>query len=189
MLLTEAEFDACFDDARFEAFRLEALSAYAVPVETPRFRSYLAGEPYDPEAEPAAWYDYIRERTAAGVTFRKVRMLKGPLSEYERWECEWSYTATERVGQRTHVIDLAEMTAPDELPSYDWWMFDRASVVRMHYGDGGEFIGAERLGDEVVLRHVRWRDEAVAAAVSFPDYWDAHPQYWRQNWSAAPGGS
>ncbi|MFC9065602.1 MULTISPECIES: DUF6879 family protein [Streptomyces] len=43
-----------------------------------------------------------------------------PLSEYERWECEWPCTATDG-GQRTFMIDRSEVDAAPELP-FDWWM-------------------------------------------------------------------
>jgi len=185
MLLTEAEFDACFDNARFEAFRLEALAEYVVPVETPRFRAYMAGEPYDPDSEPAEWYGYIRDRTATGMAVRKVRVVEGPLGDYERWECEWSYTATERIGQRTYILDAAEVPVLPQLPDYDWWMFDRSCVVRLDYADG-VFVGAERLADHLVAEHIRYRDEALAAACPFPDYWATHPQHWRENRARPP---
>jgi hypothetical protein len=33
-----------------------------------------------------------------------------------------------------------------------------------------------------LAEHRRYRDAALAAAVPFPEYWAAHPQYWRENW-------
>ena len=187
MLLNDAELDPFFEGAEREWFRLEALHSYRYPVETPRLRAYLAGEPYDPSAEPREWYDYIQRRVGQGVRFSKVRVLRGPLSEYERWECEWSYTPTERHGQRTFILDLAEVTVPPALPEYDWWMFDERVVLRMHYDEGGTFVGAEVIDDTAqVAAHRRHRDVALAAAVAFPDYWSGHPQYWRCNWLNAP---
>jgi hypothetical protein len=185
-MLSNAEFDACFDEARSEWFRLESHGSYTVDVEQPRFRAYVAGEPYDPEAEPKAWYAEIERRVSEGVAYRKVRVVDGPLSEYERWECEWSYTATEERGQRTFILDRSEAAAVPELPGYDWWLIDGRVVLRMHYDGSGGFIGAERLDNAgAVAEHSRWRDAALAAAVPFPDYWRAHPQYWRQHWLTA----
>jgi Family of unknown function (DUF6879) len=147
-----------------------------------RLRGYLAGEPYDPQAEPTAWYDYIQGWSDRGVTFRKVHLMAGPLTEYLCFECEWSYTATEKRGQRTFVLDLAETAAPPRMPDYDFWMFDESVVLKFVYDDAGRFLGAERLDGTEASRHVAYRDAALAAAVPFPRYWAAHPQYWRENW-------
>jgi hypothetical protein len=191
-LLSEADLDPIFDAARFDAFRLEIRPTYTSDVESPRLRSYLAGDPYDPAAEPHEWYQYIQDWTDRGVNFRKVHVVRSPLSEYLRWECEWSYTATERRGQRTHILDLAEVDAPPALPDYDFWMFDESVVLKFVYNDSGGFVGAERLSISVTGRHVGYRDAALKAATPFPAYWQAHPNYWRDNWINSrkrPGGA
>lgn len=185
-MLSEAELDPYFDEAQREWFRLEALRSYAVDMEQPRIRAYLAGEPLDSMPEPKAWYEEIQRRTDEGVLFRKIRVVHGPLTKYERWECEWGYTGSARHGQRTFIIDLAEVAGPARLPGYDWWMFDERVVLRFHYADDGRFLGADPIEDPgQVAAHVRHRDEALAAAVPFPEYWAAHPQYWRESWLGA----
>lgn len=182
MLLSEAELDPYFDMATRDIFRFEGHAMYTVDVEQPRFRAYLAGEAYDPAAEPRVWYDYIRDRVDEGVTWRKVRVFHAPLGDYERWECEWSYTATERHGQRTFILDTAGGAVLPELPDYDWWMFDNSTVLRMHYDSAGAFVGAEPLAARETPRHVRFRDTALAAAAPFPAWWSAHAEHWRENW-------
>ena len=187
-MLSETELDPFFDEARTEWFRLEALHSYSVGAEQARLGAYLAGESYESVPEPTAWYEEIRRRTDEGVVYRKVRVVQGPLSEYERWELEWGYAGSERHGQRTFIIDLAETPQPPELPGYDWWMFDERVVLRFCYDDSGEFLGAEPIDDPgQVAAHVRYRDAALAAAACFPEYWKAHPQYWRENWLDSPG--
>jgi hypothetical protein len=181
-VLREDELDPIFDAAQWDVFRLEVQQTYAVEVESPRLRSYLNGEPYDRGAEPTAWYDYIQGWTNRGITFRKVHVVRSPLSEYLRFECEWSYTATEKRGQRSYILDLAETPDPPPLPDYDFWMFDERTVLRFHYNYAGGFVGAELLAEADAVRHVGYRDAALAASVPFPDYWVAHPQYWRENW-------
>jgi hypothetical protein len=62
-------------------------------------------------------------------------------------------------------------------------MFDERMVLRFHYDEKGAFLGADPVEDPgQVAEHVRYRDAALAAAVPFPHYWAAHPQYWRENW-------
>jgi hypothetical protein len=44
-MLSETDLDPFFDAIRREAFRLEALPSYAVPVESAGLAAYLAGDP------------------------------------------------------------------------------------------------------------------------------------------------
>ena len=182
-MLTEAELDPYFDGIRSEAFRLEALPSYAVSSESSALNAYLAGEPYQKSAAGQAFKEFIRAQVEAGITWHRVRVVRGPLSDYERWECEWGYTVNEELGYPTFVLDMSETAAPPDLPDYDWWMLDERVVLRFHYDGNGTFLGADALDEpDQVAGHRRYRDAAMAAAVPFPRYWAAHPQYWRENW-------
>jgi Family of unknown function (DUF6879) len=185
-MLSETELDPFFDAARREAFRLEALPAYAVTVESAGLSAYLAGEPFQKSDAGQAFNEYVRSQVAAGVTWRRVRVVRGPLTDYERWECEWGYTVSEEFGHHTFVLDLTETAHPPELPGYDWWMFDERVVLRFHYDHRGTFLGADPIDDPgQVAEHIRYRDAALTAAIPFLQYWAAHLQYWRQNWLKA----
>ena len=182
-MLTESELDPYFDAIRREAFRLESLPAYAVSSESASLRAYLAGEPYQRSDAGQAFKDYVRSQVEAGVRWHRVRVVRGPLSDYERWECEWGYTANEQLGYPTFVLDLSEAADPPELPGYDWWLLDEQIVLRFHYDGDGAFAGADVLDDPgEVAEHRGHRDAALAAATPFPQYWAAHPRYWRENW-------
>jgi hypothetical protein len=186
-VLSESDLDPFFDQAASDWFRFEAHRTYNATFEQSRLRAYIAGEPYDPSSEPRQWLDYIRQRVTQGISFSKVRVVSSPLTAYERWECEWSYPATEHAGQRTFILDLAEVPQPPPLTDYDWWMFDNTTVLRMHYDDNGAFVGAEDIVDPtLVTEHVHHKDVALEMSSPFHDYWAAHPQYWRQNWVDAP---
>lgn len=185
-MLTEAELDPYFDAIRAEAFRLEALPAYAVSSESSSLHAYLAGEPYQRSQAGQAFKEFIRSQVDAGITWRRVRVVRGPLSDYERWECEWGYAVNEELGYPTFMLDLTETPRSPILPDYDWWMLDERVVLRFHYDGNGSFLGADLLEErDQVADHRRWRDDALAAAVPFPQYWAAHPQYWRENWLRA----
>lgn len=182
-MLSESDLDPFFDAIRHEAFRLEALPAYALAVESAGLRAYLAGEPFQKSEAGQAFNDYVRGQVEAGVAWRRVRVVRSPLTDYERWECEWGYTVSEQHGHHTFVLDLAETADPPELPGYDWWMFDGRVVLRFHYDHQGGFLGADPIDEPgQVAEHIRYRDAALDAAVPFPQYWAAHPQFWRENW-------
>jgi hypothetical protein len=182
-MLSEAELDPYFDAIEHEAFRLEALPAYAVPVESAALDAYLAGEPFQKSEAGQAFNEYVRSQVAAGVTWHRVRVVRSPLSDYERWECEWGYTLSEQSGHHTFILDLAETPDAPKLPDYDWWMLDERVVLRFHYASNGAFVGADPLEDASQLaEHRQLRDAALAAAIPFPRYWAAHPRFWRENW-------
>jgi hypothetical protein len=186
-VLSESDLAPFFDHAASDWFRFEAHREYTVAFEQPRLHAYLAGELYDPSSEPTQWLEEIQRRVSEGITFRKVRVLSAPLAAYERWECEWSYPATERAGQRTFILDLAATPERTQPTDYDWWMFDNTTVLQMHYSGDGTFGGAEILDDpEIIAEHVRHKEVALTTSVPFGDYWAAHPQYWRQNWVDMP---
>ena len=185
-MLSEADLDPFFDDIRQEAFRVETLPAYAVAAESAGLAAYLSGEPFQKSETGQQFNEFIRGQVEAGVTWRRVRVMRGPLTDYERWECEWGYAKSEQDGHRTFVIDLAEVRDPPRLPAYDWWMLDERVVLRFHYDQAGEFLGADAIDEpEQVTAHLCYRDAALGAAVPFPQYWAAHPQYWRENWPSS----
>src|SRR6185437_15925724 len=122
-----------------------ALPSYAVPIESAGLGAYLAGEPFQKSEGGQAFNEFVRGQVNAGVTWRRVRVVRGPLTEYERWECEWGYAVSEELGHRTFVLDLSEAADPPRLPDYDWWMFDERVVLRFTYDGDGAFVGADAL--------------------------------------------
>jgi hypothetical protein len=74
-------------------------------------------------------------------------------------------------GEDVRIIAVPEGGRPTELPLHDFWLFDDRDVWKMHYHENFRFAGAELLDDpEVVARHLRWRDLALARAVPLRDY-------------------
>jgi uncharacterized protein DUF6879 len=51
----------------------------------PDVERWLRGEPAIETDDDRAWVDYVRGQHAAGVPFRRVRMLTEPLTDYLRW--------------------------------------------------------------------------------------------------------
>lgn len=181
-MLSPPDFGRLFSDFRREAFRVELLADYFVPEEIEEFRAYGAGDPPPPPERRggADWRRLLETGIRAGKRFGRVHVVRSPLTDYLRYECEWGYQLNQPLGEDIRILDLAEASYAGELPPWDFWLFDDAAGVRLHYDAGeGSYLGAELVGADVVPQLGRWRDELTAAALPFSDYWAAHPQYHR----------
>ena len=161
------------------AFRLEVRDQYAVASDGGDFARYLAGEDLADAARKNAWLDELRADTAAGKRWQWVHVVRGPLSDYLRYAFEWGYAINIHAGADVRVLDLAEHPRPVSLPDEDFWLLDDQAVLIMHYGDGGEFLGADPAGPAGLARYRRARDAAWDAAEPFAAYWARHPGYHR----------
>ena len=159
------------------AFRLEALDFYDVDSDGDDYHRYVAGEP-DPDPDRKnPWLAELRAEKAAGRLRHRVHVLRTPLNDYLRYECEWGYVPNSEAGEDIRILDLAEVDRPAELIDGEWWILDEEIVLRMIYDDGGKFLGAERVDD--VAPYLRARDAAIAASTPFPEWWNRHPEEWR----------
>lgn len=160
-------------------FRLETLDQYEVISDGSDVARYLAGESEPDMARKGPWLEHLRDEAAHGRYRHRVHVLRGPLGDYLRYECEWGYAYNVRAGEGVRILDLAERPDPGGLVEQDFWLIDDSRVLRMHYDDNGQFVGAEVMPDEAVPRYRAARDAAWHAAEPFDQYWAAHPQYWR----------
>lgn len=180
-MLSPADFGRLFSDFRSSAFRLEALSLYRVPDEAAEVAAYRdGGAPPGGLGGDNEWRQLLRAGRSVGKRFSRVRVIRGPLTDYERYACEWGYVYNTALGEDIRVLDLSEVDYPHALPPWDFWLFDEGSGVRMHYADDGQFEGAETVGSEEVGRLIAWQQQLVGSAVPFDEYWAAHPQYHRR---------
>lgn len=140
------------------AFRLEVRDRYDADYENESLRKFLAGEPDDlPWMQN--WLTMIREATAAGKMFNRVRVVSTPLTDYSRFGV-WCSQFTNGAGEDIRYLVRDRADALD-LPRYDYWLFDSSKLVRMHFDDDDAFLGAETIQDPAeVVRHSNWRDAA-----------------------------
>ena len=62
-----------------------------------------------------------------------------------------------------------------ELPRYDYWLFDSSQLVAMYYEEDGSFSSAEIIDDpRRVVEANYWRDVAQASAVSYREFARTH---------------
>ncbi|MDQ4038320.1 MAG: hypothetical protein M3313_08230 [Actinomycetota bacterium] len=109
----------------------------------------------------------IREASAEGRRFSRVRVVNLPLSNYSRFGVFCS--------EHTHAAgeDIRYLRRDDaaDLPDYDYWLFDSHKLVRMHFDDDENFLGGHIVEDPVVIvAHNYWRDAAWHRAVRRDDF-------------------
>jgi hypothetical protein len=131
-------------------------------------RKFLAGEPDDlPWMQ--SWLDMLREATAAGRRFARVRVVTLPLTDYSRFGV-WCAQFTNGAGEDIRYLDRDRAQASG-LPDHDYWLFDSRKLVRMHFDDDDVFLGGEVIEDPaVIVQHNYWRDLACHHAAKRDDF-------------------
>lgn len=170
------------------AFRWECLPAYEVASDGTDFGRYLAGEPGPTPERKQPWLDRLADEYARGLRRSRVRLLHNPLTDYERYECEWGYVPNVGAGEQVSVLRLGEheLPNPDALAANDWWLLDDRHLLVMHYGPAGEFHGAEHVTDELsVAVHRAARQLLSETAEPFTTWWARHPELYRDTRKAA----
>jgi hypothetical protein len=164
-----AEWAALFTSFTKSAYRLEGMQVYRSELEDASVARFLAGKPVDP-ADFSWVLPKLRAEAATGRTTTVVRVVVEPPTDYTRWELS-IYPVLDAAGQYTRIVAVSEGDWPTGLPRYDYWLFDDHDVWRMHYNDDHTFRGAELLeGEEVLAKHLQWRDLALSQAVPLRDY-------------------
>ncbi len=164
-----------------DLFRWETLPAYEVASDGSDYRRYLdgAGAPTPERKQP--WLDTLRAWVEQGRPRRRVRIIHDPITEYERYACEWGYALNSQAGEIIRVIDLAETQLPPELTRIagDFWLVDDRKVVAMHYQPDGQFRAAEVLDVQHVPEYRRASEAAWELGIDFVTWWNGHPQHHR----------
>ncbi|MEV6980603.1 DUF6879 family protein [Sphaerisporangium sp. NPDC051017] len=162
-MLIGDDFNQLFRTFEHTAFRLEVRESYNAPREVESFRRFRAGEPVD-LSWAETWFNMIREATAEGRRFARVRVVSVPLSDYSRFGL-WAAQRTSDAGEDIRYLprDVAEQLG---LPNHDYWLFDSRKLARMHFGEKDKFRGGEIITDAAeIVRHNYWRDVAQHHAI------------------------
>lgn len=179
-VLNERELHEFFaEHFRHTGFRLEVRDQYQVASDGGDVARYLAGEEMPDATRKNAWLDELRADTAAGRHWQWVHIVRGPLSDYLRYACEWGYAINIHAGAEVRILDVAERSRPGDIPDEDFWILDDEAVLIMNYDGSGCFLGADPAAASELARYRRARDAARSAAERFADYWSGHPQYHR----------
>lgn len=142
---------------------MEVRDRYNAPREVESFKKFLAGEP-DDLAWAGTWFSMIREATAEGRRFSRVRVVSLPLTDYSRFGL-WASSFTNAAGE--DIRYLTRDQADDAgLPQHDYWLFDSRKLAMMHFGEDDRFLGTEIVEELTeIVKHSYWRDAAWHHAV------------------------
>ncbi|KUL31333.1 DUF6879 family protein [Streptomyces regalis] len=162
MLLDGEAWADKFKRFQTEAWRLETLPQYLVPQEAEEFAAFKAGARF-PGPYEDAWMAMVRTRSVG-----RVHIVTRPLTDYLRFEFERYYQHQAPAGEDIRILDITDR--PNPLPDVqDFWMFDRSTVVLMHYHPDGRQISRERYeGDPAPF--IEYQRIAVEASVPFLEY-------------------
>lgn len=150
------------------AFRLEARDTYDATYENESLRKFLAGE-HDDLPWMQSWLDMLREATAKGRRFARVRVVSMPLTDYSRFGV-WCAQFTNAAGEDIRYLERGQAET-ENLPNHDYWLFDSRKLARMYFDDSNAFLGGEVIEDPaVIVQHNYWRDAAWHHAARRDDF-------------------
>lgn len=179
MLLTVEQLTDRLYGYRRSRFRMETLPAYAVTSDGDDFHRWLRGEREPDWSRKQPWLDHLRAEHAAGKSNSRVRILTNPLTDYERYSCEWGYALNAEAGEDIRVLRHGEHDVPPLSPE-DWWLVDDDQVIEMRYDNEGRFLGGYLRPPHVAHVYRAKRDVAWEAAEPFTTWWERHPELHRK---------
>ncbi|PRX44707.1 hypothetical protein B0I33_111221 [Prauserella shujinwangii] len=160
------ELNELFRRFRRSAWRWECQGDYAV--DEAKLQRWRDGLPPDLEAK-RPWLDFIRDLTATGKSWQRVRMLTEPLTEYLRWLIEQTQVNID-AGEDIRWIPQRQAVELG-MPGYDFYLFDDELVAIMRFGEDRLLRELEVSGDpQVVATHRAYRDTVWPHAIRHTDY-------------------
>ncbi|MGW6974291.1 DUF6879 family protein [Streptomyces sp. NPDC054952] len=159
-----------FAEFQHTAFRLETRRGYATDRAGARFQVFMRG--VDPAPEPGkVWHVNVRERTAQGGRFSRVRIIDEPASDGRRFLMASAAANASAAGEDIRVLVRAQAIHL-ELPDCDFWLFDSRTLVRFHIDEQDVTTGVEVIDDPAdVLAACRARGRAWPLASPSTDVW------------------
>ncbi|WP_030671970.1 DUF6879 family protein [Streptomyces rimosus] len=142
MLLDGDGWRAMFRNIRFEAWRLETLPQYLVPQESQEVEAFRMGKRVAPHTYSSPYTEDLKRLRNDGKRKGRVHVLTRPLSEYLRFEFSRYYAPHARAGEDIRILDVTGRDNPLR-GAQDFWIFDRSTVVLMHYAEDGTQTGRE----------------------------------------------
>ncbi|UUU21731.1 DUF6879 family protein [Streptomyces sp. DSM 40750] len=153
-----ASISHLFRDFKHTAWRLETRRGYASDRASEKYREFLAtGTVPDDSHRP--WCENVRNQTAQGKRFERVRLVDDPPTEGQRYLLAG---APSNVAAGEDIRNLTRAEAEQlRLPNYDFWLFDSRTLARFAFDDEDTTLGVYVTEDPAeVLAACQARDAA-----------------------------
>jgi len=137
-----------------EAVHLETRDVYGTEIENEPLRKYLAGEP-DDLAWFQPWLAEVRQNVQAGKSYRRVRLISEPVTDYISFEHSHAHHAV-AAGEDIRWLPRGQASGL-VFPGNDFWMFDNAIVAFTLFSGAGQPV------DRRVARSVEIIEQCTAA--------------------------
>ncbi|MGW1147053.1 DUF6879 family protein [Streptomyces sp. LE64] len=168
MLLDGEEWRRFFDAFGREAWRFEAQPAYTMPKEQENVARFLRGEG-KPEDHNARWHERVRGYVGSGKRIGRVRIVRRPLTDYQRYQFAWGIPGNVAAGEDIRVLDVTREDYGLPLSGRDWWMFDEVRIAHLNFRPDGTQINREEYeGDPAPYQE--WKRIALENSVPFGEY-------------------
>lgn len=168
MLLDGDAWRRTFDAYEREAWRFEVQPTYTMPKETENVTRFLRGEP-KPDDHNSRWHERVRGFTASGRTIGRVRVVRQPLTDYQRYQFAWGIPGNIKAGEDIRVLDVTRDDYGLPLSGTDWWMFDEARVVHLNFRPDGTQINRELFTGDITP-YMEWKRISLIYSVPFAEY-------------------
>jgi hypothetical protein len=169
VLLDSAQFTLQLTGYERSAWRFETQPTYTIPIEQASLSRFLAGEPKPPDHNET-WHEHVRSLVAAGKSIGRVRTVRRPLTDYQRYQLAWGIPGNIEAGEDIRILDLTDLQL--DLPTQDFWLFDETTVVDLNFRPDGTLINVDKLEDPKLEQYLTWRDTALSHAMPFGE-WNA----------------
>jgi hypothetical protein len=168
---------------RTDFLRIQTLDYYGmVASDRDHPQRYLAGEPMPEEMRDPPWLETLRTDTAAGKIRRNLHVVRAPLNDYLRFQFEWGYVRNAAAGMDIRVLDVSAVPAAARLFDVgDFGVIEGVHVARLIYSMDRPHPAAVAIGSDASAGYAALAELAWGLGTPFPEWWDAHPQYRREN--------
>lgn len=171
-ILSEGEFVQQFTDFEHTAWKLEVRDRYDVAEEVETIQRFLrTGElgREEDHVHTSSWHRNVKATVREGKTWRRVRVVSEPLSDYITWEHAVTCFNIE-AGEDIRWLPRSH-PAVSELPELDFWLFDDRWVCLLHFDEKDVPHKIERLDTpDEVARYRHWRDIAWRNAITHSEF-------------------
>jgi hypothetical protein len=162
------EFDRLFATFKHTAWRLETRRRYASDEATAEWQQFVNGQRIDWDYDDA-WCKGVREATAQGRRFERVRLVDSPATPGQLY---LRSNAARNCAVGEDIRNLSRVQAEElRLPQEDFWLFDSRLVARLLFDEDDNLTGAELITEPAAVnRYCQARDAAWHYAVPYAQF-------------------